>query len=217
MLDYDPNAPLISIHVPKTGGVSVRNLYQEWFGNGYLTHYKKSNGDLPDKHDLAAQQKANKAVLVHGHFNKHRGFGVEAYYPDVKQFITILRDPFERAVSRYFYLNSIEQQNKHTLIQELLAQKPQWSTFSHFPKKVTMSNYEEVIEENFIEIGVLECIDESLTRIAKKLNKDYQANALKTLNVSKRTIDIPSDVKDKFIENNPLEYAVYHYALERYK
>jgi hypothetical protein len=39
-----------------------------------------------------------------GHFNRQRGFGVEHDYPGVGQFVTLLRDPYDAAISAYHYL-----------------------------------------------------------------------------------------------------------------
>jgi hypothetical protein len=102
MREYNPKDPLIAIHIPKTGGTSIRDLFREWFGSGLLTHYKSKDA-LPTRHDLSCIQDSNIPIAIYGHFNQLRNFGITQYYPMVNQFVTILRDPFERAVSRYFF------------------------------------------------------------------------------------------------------------------
>jgi hypothetical protein len=214
MREYDPNLPLIAIHVPKTGGSSIRELYKEWFGTGFLAHYRK-DGNLPQKRNLSSIHSKKTPVVVYGHFNKLRNFGIEQYYPEVKQFVTILRDPFERAVSRYFYFKkrSIQQDE---LKDVLLHQIPEWSIRCHFPHDITMDNYQNIIENHFIEIGVMEHMEESIQRISKKLDKKYEPLSVKRINICKRNSIVPYELKEEFIEMHPLEYAVYNYALSKY-
>ena len=105
MREYDPYKPLIHIHLPKTGGVTVKEIYKNWFKQGLLFHYyNEPEQKLPVKYDLEKLHNINSPICVFGHFNKARDFGIKDYYPDVNQFITILRDPFEKAISGYFFL-----------------------------------------------------------------------------------------------------------------
>src|SRR5262245_8731415 len=95
---YDPEKPLISLHIPKCGGTSFRAVLQHWFGPNLYRHcFYERLTKPPRKYDLEG------GMCIHGHFNRKRQIGVSDYYPEVDQFITILRDPFEMTVSRYFY------------------------------------------------------------------------------------------------------------------
>src|SRR5215207_10496370 len=102
---YNPEEPLVSIHVPKTAGMSVKACLEQWFGPKLFAHYPdEAASGAPIKHVLGA------GTCVHGHFNKHRGFGVLDYYPEIRQWITFLRDPFEQHVSLFFYLRKYQGQ-----------------------------------------------------------------------------------------------------------
>ena len=79
-----------------------------------------------------------------------------------------------------------------------------------------MDNYKEIIETSFVEIGVLEDLEESIERISKKLNKHYEPNSVRCHNVAKRDSIVPYDLKDEFIEKHSLEYVVYNYVLSKY-
>ncbi|MDK3019095.1 hypothetical protein [Pseudodonghicola flavimaris] len=103
MIAYDPSRPLIFIHVPKCAGTSIRPIMQSWFGAGFHSHYiAPATGQYPDPVDFATQP-VGVPQLVYGHFNARIGLGIPDQYPDVRQFVTILRDPLETAVSEYFY------------------------------------------------------------------------------------------------------------------
>lgn len=99
MISYDPHRPLISLHVPKTAGTSLRRVLETWFPHGRLLLHYRSEGIPPQRHQLSG------GVCVHGHFNGARNIGAWQYYPEVRQFITFLRDPFDRFLSQWHYLN----------------------------------------------------------------------------------------------------------------
>ena len=102
MRKFDPDEPLISIHIPKTGGEALNDILQGWFGQNYYRHYRNpSTGELPTRYNLS------HASCIHGHFNKDEGHGVDMYYPHCKQFITFMREPYEIALSYHFFVKSL--------------------------------------------------------------------------------------------------------------
>ena len=224
MKTYNPNKPLIHIHVPKTGGVTVREIYKSWFGNGLFFHYfSVADQMLPKKQDLDVLSADNKQACLFGHFNRARDFGIEHYYPEVDQFITIVRDPFERCVSGYFYSRRDRSDQKQqsnfpdvSLREHILSNRNKEGMIYYLPLGITMDNYKEVIESQFVEIGVLDYLDESMRRIANKLNFEYDVSSLVSLNTSNKDQPIPYDLRQWFYENNPLSYAIYKYALSKY-
>lgn len=122
---------------------------------------------MPPKYNIFNMHSSEKPILLYGNFNKSRGFGAEDYYPDIKQFITILRDPFELTVSSYFYTRKTgsnwkdqSRAPKGKLQEFLLNAKP--NMLNHFPREITFHNYRDIIEEYFIEVGITEYLDESM-------------------------------------------------------
>ena len=223
MKQYDPDLPLFMIHIPKTGGASVLECIKDWFGDGLLLHYYDDvNGKMPEKYDLARVHSRETPVMLYGHFNKNRHFGIPDYYPEASQFISILRDPFEQMISGYYFTRrvGVAWKDKSRIPQADIGEflrNTRSGMLHQFPVEVTMENYQEVIENNFIEIGITEHLDESLRRIAAKLGKPYDSKTLKHLNISKRDENVPYELKGEFMAKNPLEYAVYNYALSKYE
>ncbi len=223
MRKYDQNKPLIFIHIPKTAGTTAGVIFQKWFKKGYIQHYfNEQTGEMPIKYDLFGMCNFENPVVLYGHFNRLRDFGVEDYYPEVKQFITILRDPFEMAISSYFYMkkNSLNWKDqtripKNTLREYLLTTK--LKMLNHFPREITAHNYKEIIAEYFIHIGITEYLDESMKSIASKLNCFYDSSMLDHCNQTERNQEACHglrDVYDIFYENNQLELDVYNYVLK---
>ncbi len=222
MRDYDRNQPLIAIHIPKSAGTSTRAVFKSWFGGGFREHYFDENkGRMPKRHDLARIQRPDRPVVVYGHFNRRRHFGVEDYYPEVTQFVTILRDPFELVMSSYFFTRKVGRTWKDRsrvptakLSEHILSATP--NMLNHFPREVTMANYKELIEEYFIDIGTMETLHDSVHRIARKLGMPFEPKMLGHLNATERNESVPASLRDLFVEKNELEYAVYNYVVERF-
>lgn len=219
MREYDKEKPLIVIHVPKAGGTSIKKIFRHWFRSNLHFHYfNERRGKLPKKVRLNRlfSDEYRKGLCIFGHFNRNRGFGIESYYPEIKQFITILRDPFELVLSEYFYLRKtganwkdqsrIPDDDIHSYLERI---EP--NMLNHFPFKLTLDNYAELLDKYFIHIGITEEMDKSIGIIAKKLGFT-PPRRVDTVNVTKRTQEIPYELKARFKEKFPVEFAVYEFA-----
>ena len=222
MQAYNNDKPLILIHIPKTAGVSVKEIYQRWFSDRlYFHYYDGKTKKNPIKHDLSVECNQVPA-FVYGHFNRSKGFGIEHYYSEVEQFITILRDPFEMAVSGYFYVRKtnpdwrVQLKLKEGGLHEYLSTMHS-GLLNFFPCEITVDNYKAVIETKFVEIGITEHLDESMQRIAKKLGQYYAPNSIRRLNIATRDQHVPYELKQDFMQRHTLEFAIYNYVLDKYK
>lgn len=221
MKEYDKNKPLILIHIPKTAGVTVKEIYKAWYGERLLFHY--SDGvKMPERFSLGEIHRPDNPIYVYGHFNSDKNFGIQQYYPEVDQFITILREPFEIAVSGFFYVKkaSLDWRVRLNLPNGDLTEfidSWQLGLFDYFPCDISFDNYKAIIEERFVEIGITEHLDESMIRIGNKLGQKYLPGSLQRLNIAERDQEVSSEVKKRFVERHKLEYAVYNYVLSKYE
>jgi len=81
---------ILSVHIPKTGGITLFNLLEQRFGKGLLADY-------PDRHEMEGCTDLVEAI--HGHFE------IADYLkrsPGAR-IITFLREPLDRALSHYYY------------------------------------------------------------------------------------------------------------------
>ncbi len=225
MKQFDKNSALISIHIPKTGGESFRELLNIWFpGKLHFHYFDEKNNKMPVKHNLTP------GTCIHGHFNSQRGFGVNDYYPRANQFISFLRDPFEVLVSRYFYVKRKEREdnsyregikfslpdNVNDYLRTEIHKKHYHPNFlDFFPEKLTFSNYKHLINKQFVYIGIMEDYQFSVNKLAEKLS--FEPATVNKTNVSIRLESVDESLRDEFAEKHSLVYEVYHYVKTIYR
>ncbi|MBI3799880.1 MAG: hypothetical protein HY268_23265 [Deltaproteobacteria bacterium] len=221
---YNADKPLISLHIPKCSWTSFRSVLEQWFGANFYLHY--SDGPLreerPRKYELTG------GTCVHGHFNQRRNIGVQDYYPEAEQFITILRDPFEMAVSYYFYAKGLGEnrftngkprqpiQEKFCDVSNYLRKgRKKRAVVKYLPYKVTFDNYEEMFEKYFIYLGLTEDLQTSVDVLARRLG--FASVLVGRVNTSVHDEEVTAELREEFISTHPLEYAIYDYAVRHYK
>lgn len=90
---------IISVHVPKTAGISLLTAWEEAFPGRVLRDYPNEFGDEA-RHATAAEVSANQAKLrdrydvIHGHFPADK---YVAFVDDI--WLSFLRDPLDRLIS----------------------------------------------------------------------------------------------------------------------
>lgn len=226
---YTPQKPLISIHIPKCAGTSFSNILKSWFNSGFLQHYHNEKKNTPPQkhrlHTVFFKNHPRKGLCIHGHFNNNRDNGVCDYYPKTDQIITVMRDPFTLHVSNYFYVKK-QAQNAYWAGKQHPIISNDWSIrdylreikksyICHFlPSNITIKNYQQILEEQFLYIGIVENLQKSVDLLAKKLG--FSSVAVQETNVSKWLEKIPDNSREEFITNNPLEMNIYDYAKKNF-
>jgi hypothetical protein len=227
MIDYNPKEILISPHIPKCGGISFDKTLHDWFGYGFHKHQAKHVEDIPPRKLSKIKQLLSPFIpaVIHGHFDKESdNIDVFDYYPEANQFITVLRDPVERQMSQYFFTRKIISEGKmiwhgkvHTDINLLgedvddCLENHQISFLKFLPWEFTYKNYKQIINENFIHIGITENLQASVDIFAEKLKK--KKVKVPMLNAAPKTERPSESAVKKFKEQNKLEYLIYEYAL----
>ncbi len=226
MKPYDPQQPLISIHIPKCAGTSFSNILQSWFGEGFCRHYfNEMKNELPVKQKLYSGfffRKPRQGLCIHGHFNNDRGMGVLDYYPDSDQLITIIRNPWEVHLSNYFYVKRNIQNGKAYRdgkkigidslggLEDYLKENTRSYICKFLPSNITLDNYKDILEEKFVFTGIAENLQGSVNLLANKLG--FSAKEVPTLNESERDENLPDGALEKFMQDNRLEMAIYDHV-----
>ncbi len=214
---YSPNSPLISLHIPKCAGQSFRKVLEQWFRERFFIHYYQQHKSLPPRHPL------KPGICIHGHFNRTKGLGVMDYYPEIEQFITILRDPLEAAVSNYFFWKAnarasqlkngiITQGGEHDYrnIDDFFRKRPRSNMIDFMPREMARENYIEIIETQFIWIGLVDNLQTHVEALALLL--EVSPAPVERVNISTHDEELSEALRWNFYKNNPLEFEIYRYV-----
>lgn len=207
----------------------MRHVLSQWFGDGFHKVNQQQNAQfgmqkLPTK-DEEGNWIAN-VKCIQSHFHHGFGFGLPYFYPEVDQYITILRDPFDLMVSMYFFMKGrsrkgnfwfrgrpVDISEKFPNIESYLRTYPYW-LFSHLPQDLTLANYQQQLESRFVYIGVYEDLQASMDQLALVLEKP--SIVLPLSNASEYDENIPNDMRDQFYHDYPLPKKIYDFAVENY-
>lgn len=151
---------LIFVHVPKTGGITLRQVIDRIYGrtgeddNQFKILGRKQFIEGKNPLDTCSHSTLSKLKVIYGHF----GYGVHLNRDFPSRYITLLRHPVERLISMYYHhLENhpeqlwSEEKTRHFSLEELLQREmePQkqlipdnqmvryFSTESGYPTDVT--------------------------------------------------------------------------------
>lgn len=224
MLNYNKSKTLFSIHIPKSGGTSFNNVLRKWFWPGFHSHYFRHDINKippqPPFYKKGLHKLGLSPLCVHGHFVSGSGAVFECY-PDASQFISVIRDPLQLTLSMFFYhkkrlkeQGALYWQGKKVEmeyggdIDKWVEERPCF-LFKFFPWEINEQNYKEVVDKNYIHIGVTENLQKSIDIFAEKLGK--KSHQIPHLNEAPRSQNPSETAIRKFKEKHKLEYEFYDY------
>lgn len=155
---------IVSVHVPKTGGVTFREVLGELAG-GHLVHDYADRPLAPRTRWAALRQRLRRVSLpegtrvVHGHFVASKYWRV---YPEAR-FVTWFRDPVERLVSHFHYWQR-EPDPENPTCRRLIEERLSLPAFAALPemRDVHARFLGGVPPERFAFIGLTERFDEGM-------------------------------------------------------
>lgn len=233
MRPYDPKLLLIGIHIPKCAGSSMKQVLRRWFGRNIHWHFYDEARNLPprpyrpSKFNRLLTQVTGRVTCIYGPFNRQRGFGVEEYYPTAQQFFTVVRDPLKTALSRYFYAKQQGLSRMHAgipapisanyaSVDDFIADQLHLPYLvNYLPGPLTLGNYADVFAARFVYVGIAEDLQTSVDQLAERLG--FASVPVPHVNTSKHDETLDPALAADFVAARPLEYAIYHYALEHYR
>ncbi len=155
-------AQYLSIHIPKTAGVSVRNILKEHFGPGFVQYYWQ----ITDAWGRVLPKVPAQAACVHGHYEADK---LTDIFPQAR-LITWVRDPVERVVSSYYH-RLRDPDPKHPVCHELHSKRLSMADYAALPLvRNEMTHYfGRKKPADFHFIGIVEEFERSLAVMTRLL------------------------------------------------
>ncbi len=226
--------PLLFVHIPKTAGQTVvqilRNQYPGAFAR--VDPHAEQDPDRPElQGELREAERAGSRVIV-GHFP----FGVGRWLEGPCRYVTFLRDPVDRVISRYYYLIDNPETPHYAVLrgssgglEEALDLQPQFRNWQtrvmagtdpdgrYDPRAPctdeTLARAKDNLER-CAAVGLTERFDESL--VLMKLALGWSTPAYVRRNTTKgrpRLHEIAPDVLEQIEEGNRLDRALYEHGV----
>lgn len=205
-------------HIMKSGGTSVVLTLGKWFKVIY-DHTEDPNGIYKGLNDYINYKinleniYSDSCIVAHFQYD---GYLLPQRYPEafIKnnefKLFTFVRDPLQLMISLYYYGKT---EITTTLEKYLNGHSNYLSKF--FPCNDT--NYKEVLDKYFF-IGIVEKMQESFDKLAELTGKEKVTLPFVNKSEKDEQVSMLTDsFKQKFKENNKLDYKIYNYCLDKFK
>ncbi len=215
---------LVSVHIPKTGGVTFRSLLKKHFGTKLLYDYQ--DRPMSDPTFLRNIKACKKAIFldkdlysydcIHGHF-----MPVKYSFLKNKCFIIWFRHPVERIVSRYFYMKNHSDfssnqffkyiKDKNISLEDFCKIKHFHNVYSKYLWGVSITDF------GFI--GITEDYDNSLKRfccyfgVNSEFDKVVHKNANDFVKKENNCYNVSDSVLNIIYKNNKKDFLIYDKAV----
>ncbi|MEM7717849.1 MAG: sulfotransferase family 2 domain-containing protein [Pseudomonadota bacterium] len=220
----DHGGMILSVHIRKCAGTSLRDSLKAAFGPRVLFDYGDHIGSswptsLARRKQRQTAAQANAAGLrtaydlIHGHFYRRK----YSFLGDGHASITMLRDPVERVLSNYHYLKRRpDRRNPDALIVNALGFS--LTEFARHPDNRNMQS--QVLETSdlseFAAVGLVERYEESLAAFSTVCGVSLAAGPPQNVNQGGRSDYVLSAAERAVIENNNLaDLRLYDVARRR--
>lgn len=206
-------------HMPKCGGTAMRKALEGWFTtiHDYITHEELRTRKIVRPPVPLADLKAKSCICSHFEIPENR---LASRYPEVlrhpERFVvfSLVRDPFALRVSLYYH--EVRGGFRDPGAQSLAEYLRTGHNYMADRFGCSPDDYERVLGL-YDFIGVQECLQESLDRLARLCG--LAPLPLERHNVGIRdeqVQDLTDEDRRLFRENNRLDYRIYEYARRRW-
>jgi hypothetical protein len=232
---------LIYLHIPKTGGTTLNEIaFQEYFG---CEMFLVDNGKVAEStNEVCSWPEDLKSGLkfLSGHF----AFGVHERFKQDCKYIAVMRDPLERAISHYYYVDRFEGHYRHKRLQEIKEGRSVSEAFREYifgiqspeldnaqVRQITGMKFDfgecteehldkakENIDNHFAYVGTLDNFDAMLGFLRREYKwKTRQYEKVNVTNEKKGVDNIDDIVLNEVRELNKYDEELFKYVKERFK
>jgi hypothetical protein len=207
---------LVYIHIPKTGGTTLKNIISKQFlPKEVWLHMEKDTN-----RKMQAKRKIDQLRCIGGHC----WYGVHDDFDRPYKYFTMLRNPFDRVISEYYYIlrwpeHKAYPQVRHMSFLEFIHQFPLKSSNQqtrrisgsiHDPDlKIAKNN----LKKDFAIAGLAEMFDESLFLMKKAFNWNNITYSKQNVTPNRPAIDdMPKEILQELERRNEMDLELYSFA-----
>ncbi len=225
---------VIFLHVPKTGGMSMRQLvrrnypldarYEVRMVDGNYAASVQEIADLPDAGKRSVQ-------IIFG----HTVYGVHRFLPRPASYVTMLRKPTSLAVSAYHFIRRREANWLHDQVRELSVEEfilgPVARKGDNIQTRILAGEFswdepctEETLErakrnvaEHFVAVGLTERFDESVLLWADRFGWSKVYYERKNVTPTQAKSPVSPELLSFIEEHNRFDSELYRFVAERFE
>jgi SAM-dependent methyltransferase len=165
---------LLSVHIPKCGGITLKSYLTDFYGPSQVILDYNGTPRIALQEDSYSSQRyidPEIAKCIHGHFNLRKYDDYE-----IKFATTCLRDPILRLISHYWYWIGHDNSQSGKIIQELRSGEMSIVDLARHPRisgLYTRSTFENVDMAEFDLIGDIDDFDTYTDRLGRMLGTHF--------------------------------------------
>ena len=199
---------LISVHIPKTGGVSFRNMLKEFYGAGFVLSY----WEVTDAWGRVLPEVPETASCVHGHFVADE----LAQKFSRGRLVTWVRSPAERVASSYYH--QLRDPDPRNHVSRLIHER-QLSLLDYAALPEARNEMARFMgskrPRDFEFIGIMENFEESMARFCRQFGLPLPPIRRDNCNAARTSAayPLPTEVRGKICQLNEQDEAIYRECL----
>jgi len=225
-LNMSSDRAVIFIHIPKTAGSTLRPIMDRHYPRHVIRKLDFLPRDLDAFLKLPEQARSQIRVLQ-GHFP----FGLHEQLAVPADYVTILRDPVDRIISMYYWI-----QGNHEHVLNKLVRSMSLKDFADSGFEITTNHQTSLIsglianpennafaiarshlESEITAFGLNERFDESLLLFKKRLGWKHIFYSRRNVTKSRpRRSEVPASVLEIIQRHNSLDLKLYEFAREKF-
>lgn len=227
---------LIFLHIPKTGGTTLRTIIDRQYKPGeFLIIEGARSGNFPRKVKEITEERLKSIKIMAGHMD----VGIHEYLSFPATYFTLIRDPVDRLVSLYYFIKRKKADRHHQLLLEsnitlkdfvlsgirnnfnngqtrVIAGAKYIDTEYGKCSKEMLEAAKDNLHKYFSIVGTTERFDETIMLLKKKFNwhLPLYGNNKNVARVRPAIEELPQETLEIMLELNQLDIELHEYAGE---